>query len=277
MRMVCGWLIKELLDAVTRVTSLSPVPRAAHDNVVREMMAKNVKAEIYTGDETEPEKVYYVGGPSVDAMNTYMLLENDGKLAERPHMTYIPNFKGYITQRYSTDEENWRTRKVFSYTPDEIKAVSVEYPADERKSFTLHRITEDSFELSPKDAMYGVNEAYQQKYIRQYLDFYASISIEAFANANTQRDSTVRSSPYCIITVTDKSNVVNAVKIYHMPVNRRSKKQYDDRGEPIPYDIDHFYALVNNDKDFAIIQYYVFGKLLRSYRDFFFKPETASP
>ena len=48
--------------------------------------------------------------------------------------------------------------------------------------------------------------------------------------------------------------------------------QFDEKGNDMTYDIDHYYASIHDEKDFAIVQYYVFGKLLRNYKDFYFKP-----
>ena len=53
-----------------------------------------------------------------------------------------------------------------------------------------------------------------------------------------------------------------------MGVNKRSKTQFDDRGQRVKYDVDRLFALMNNGKDFVIIQYYVFGKILLGYDDF---------
>jgi len=264
-------LTKQLFDAVTRVTSLCPVPSAAHDNVIREMMAKHVRVEVFDA-KNNLMKSYLVGGPSVDAQNTYMLLEIDGTLAARPHMTYIPNFKGYLTPRFNTDEENWRTRVLFNYTADEIKSLSVEYPSDEKKSFRINSVAKDSFVLSPLDEKFRINDSYQQKFIGQYFDFYSSVYIEAFDNNYSKKDSVIKTIPYCTITITEKDNSINKVNLFYMPVSKRSKSQFDEQGNDMTYDIDHYYASIHNDKDFAIVQYYVFGKLLRSYKDFFFKP-----
>ena len=41
-------LVKQLFDAIARVTSLCPVPTAAHDNVIREMMAHHIQAKYLT-------------------------------------------------------------------------------------------------------------------------------------------------------------------------------------------------------------------------------------
>ena len=264
-------LVQQLFDAVTRVTSLCPVPTAAHDNVIREMLAHHVRAEIYDA-QSNLIKSYWVGGPSVDGQNTYMVLEIDGKPASRPHMTYVPGLKGYLTFRYSTDEENWRTRVLFNYKPDEIKALSVAYPADPKNSFTLTRLAKDSFTLSPADEKFRIKDSYQQKFIQQYLTFYSSIYIEAFDNNYSLKDSVQQTSPYCTITVTESDNSLNTVKLFYMPVSKRSKSQFDAKGNDMTYDTDHYHASIHNQKDFAIVQYYVFGKLLRGYKDFFFKP-----
>ena len=40
-------LVKQLLECVTRLTSLCPVPTAAHDNVIREMMTHHVRTEVF--------------------------------------------------------------------------------------------------------------------------------------------------------------------------------------------------------------------------------------
>ncbi|MES2619774.1 MAG: hypothetical protein V4615_02905 [Bacteroidota bacterium] len=264
-------LSKQLLDVITRVSSLCPVPSAAHDNVIREMMAHHIKVQVFD-EKDKLLKSYLVGGPSVDGQNTYMLLEIDGTPAARPHMTYVPNFKGYLTPRFSTNEENWRTRVLFNYSEDEIKSLSVEYPADEKKSLSIVRVSKDSFGLNPVNEKFRINSSFQQKFIKQYLAFYSSIFIEAFDNNYSKRDSVMKTVPYCVITITENDNSVNKVNLFYMPISERSKTNVDAEGKEIAYDIDHYHASIHNGQDFAIVQYYVFGKLLRSYSDFFFKP-----
>jgi hypothetical protein len=49
----------------------------------------------------------------------------------------------------------------------------------------------------------------------------------------------------------------------------------DQNGKPLTYDLDRYYAS-QNDRDFLVVQYYVFGKILRQYADFFYQP-TIKP
>lgn len=267
-------MIENLLDAAVRVTSLCPVPSAAHDNVIRALMTHHVRVEIFDKNN-KSIKSYWVGGPTTDGQNTFMLLEDEGQPASRPHMTYIPGFKGYLSPRFETDVETWRTRALFNYKEEDIKSLSVEYTADEKNSFSITKITSDSFAVSPTNEKFRINDSYQQKYIRQYLNFYSSIYIEAFMNDLDNKDSIVKSVPFSTITITETDNSVNKVKLYRMPVNKRSKMQFDANGNPMAYDIDHFFASIHDDKDLALVQYYTCGTLLRNYKDFFFKPTAT--
>lgn len=267
-------MIESLLTVATRVTSLCPVPAAAHDNVIRELMTHHVRVEFFDKNNATI-KSYWVGGPTTDGQNTYMLLENDGQPASRPHLTYIPGFKGFLTPRFTADEETWRTRAVFNYKEEEVKSLCVEYITDEKNSFSITKILDDSFIVSPIFEKFRINESYQQKYIHQYLSFYSSIYLEAFVNDLPDRDSILKTKPYCIITITETDSTINKVNLYRMPVNKRSKMQFDANGNPMAYDIDHFFASLHQDKDLALVQYYTFGTLLREYKDFFFKPTAT--
>lgn len=234
-------------------------------------MADNVKVQVFKkGDQ--PSKVYYVGGPTVDSRGTYMLLEMDGKPASRPHITYLPGYNGYLTPRFNTDEQNWRTRIAFNESVSDIAKLSVEYPYDPNHSFRITRVADDSFAVAPLDEKYRINSPYEQKYVKQYLSFYNPIYIEAFENSNSQKDSILNTTPYCRFRITKKDGSVKAVNLFYLPLNKRSKAQFDLNGEELSHDIDHYYASLN-DTDFAVVQYYVFGKLLRNYKDFYFKPK----
>lgn len=265
-------LIEQLLDAITRVTSLTPVPTAGHDNVLKAMMTENVKVQVFTADEKEPGKVYLVGGPTVDSRGTYMLLEVDGEMAGRPHITYIPGYYGYLTPRFSTDEENWRNKVMFKEGLEEIAKLTVDYPATPEKSFSVTKVAKDSFAVNPLDEKYRIQQTYEQKYVLQYLSFYSSIYLEAFNNGNPAKDSIIMTAPFCRINLQKEDGSTKAITLYYMPINKRTKAQVDPvTGEELFVDKEHYFAVVN-EKDFAIVQYYVFGKLLRSYKDFYFKP-----
>lgn len=266
-------LIDRLMEAVTGMTSLAPVPGSAHDNVVRSMMNKNINVQLLDKNG-KVLKNYLVGGATVDGENTYMLNIVDGKTAARPHMVYIPGFRGELMPRFEMDAEVWKDRVVFNNSGESINRLSVEYPRDEQQSFVISRVSEDSFEVNALEKQYTILLQNEQKYLWQYMDFYKAVSVEAFDNTYSGKDSLAGATPYAIITLTDTANKTTTVKLHYMPLSKRSKAQFDLKGKELTYDVDRYYAWIDKDgqKDFAIVQYYVFGKLLRSYKDFFFKP-----
>jgi Domain of unknown function (DUF4340) len=264
-------LTQNILTILNKIRILCPVAYAAHDNVIKQMMNYNVKVEVYTGKSQSPAKTYYIGGPTPDQQGTYILYEENGKIAERPYIAYIPGYRGYLTPNFNTDLETWRSKLLFDYNTDDIKAISIEYPGQEQNSFSITRVTGDSFDLKPLDSKFLKPEAYQQKYIRQFVSFFSPVSVESYDNNYSKKDSMMQTVPLCIIQVTDKNNAVNKVRLFHMPLSQRSKTQFDEKAELMTYDVDRFHAAINDDKDFAIVQYYTFGKLMRNYPDFFFK------
>jgi hypothetical protein len=72
-----------LLNTISRVTSLSPVPKRAHDNVMRTMMTENVKVDIYAGDEII--KTYYVGGETEQPRHLYAARKRTRKREASTH------------------------------------------------------------------------------------------------------------------------------------------------------------------------------------------------
>ncbi|MCS6933946.1 MAG: hypothetical protein NZM35_02195 [Chitinophagales bacterium] len=266
-------LIQMILTTLQRQRVLAPVPRSAHDNVMREMMAKYIKVTVSEEGSMKPVKVFYVGGATTDNKASYMLLEKDGKPAERPVMVYLPSHSGYLTPIYADlDEERWRNRIVLSFTSSALQSLEVNYVQEPQNSFRIVRVAADSFVLHPLQEPYRLQDNYVQRYIHQYLDFYNSVSVETFDNANKAKDTIINGTPYCLITARLTDGTTQHVRLHYMPINERSQTLTDKYGMPLKYDAEHYYAVLNDGKDLAIVQYYVFGKLLRSYRDFFYKP-----
>ncbi|MCS6819485.1 MAG: hypothetical protein RMJ53_04660 [Chitinophagales bacterium] len=256
-------LVENLIHILSAMESQSPVGKNAVENVMREMMQKHVYVKVFTGSY-KPHKVFYVGGATPDSRKTYMLLEIDGELASRPHMVRVPGMEGYLTPYFEMDEEVWRSRKVFNIPLPEMKEVSVVYPGSPARSFTI-TVFKDSFIL--KNA-FGEVEKANSSILYTYCSMFEDLHFEAFDNDNPERESVVKDQPFAIIKLKNIKDDSTVVKLYFMPVNRRSKRLFDEQGNEVLVDVDRLYATLN-DKDFALAQMYVFGKVLRNYQDFF--------
>ncbi len=263
-------LFNYLLEAVREVTVLAPAGKSARAQVMKEMAESSIKTEIYSGGERV--KCYYIGGPTLDNKGTYYVLEENGKVEEMPCIVYLPGFNGFLTSRFNTDPELWRSREFFAFGPEQTDSLFVTYPADPRKSFEIFRTSDTAFSIRPLDPAIDFKQAPPAGRISQYLEFYRSLSIETYDNSFSKRDSIVQTMPLCDIRVRYRNGNTSRASIYYMPVNERSKTLYDDKGREVKADVDRLFVSMNNNADFGVLQYYVWGKVMRAYSEFYQKP-----
>jgi len=70
--------------------------------------------------------------------------------------------------------------------------------------------------------------------------------------------------------VTDTTGETKVIRTFRRPAEPGAT---DMNGKPLPYDMDRFYALINNDQDLVLAQFYVFDRVLRP-KSFFLKRDT---
>jgi Domain of unknown function (DUF4340) len=255
----------ELLRTLRLMKIRNPVPKTAMKNVIKDMASDNIKVEVYDKDN-QLLKSFFVGSPSNKDRGNYMKLENSDQI----YVVGIPGFEGYLHTRFSTDETIWRNRAIFEYEPGQISKIKVEYSQLQKESFEIKVIKRDSFELKPHDSLTEKILHPDQRLLASYINQYRKIHAEAFINHLSLKDSVVQSIPICEITVTNQSGDENKIRIFRKPVDKRTKSQFNKEGKELKYDIDRHYALINQGRDFVLIQQFVFDKILKGYS--FFKP-----
>jgi hypothetical protein len=72
-------------------------------------------------------------------------------------------------------------------------------------------------------------------------------------------DSLRTISPAFTIRVTENSGKENSIDLY---LKRSPKTNYDENGNPVPWDLDYFYARTMSD-EFAMAQMYTFEPIVR--------------
>jgi hypothetical protein len=226
------------------------------------MASENKKVEIYDKDG-ELLKSYIVGGPTLDSKGTYMLMEG----SSTPFVVTIPGFQGVVDTRYETDEEKIRSTSIFRLRMNELADVSVQYTGKPDSSFSIRVISADSFEVSNGKGITLAGPTVNKEHVMQYLRYFEFVNCEAFQNSLDKKDSILKTTPFCTFIVTDRQGQQHGVTCYHMPRNLTSE-QFDKKGNELQFDIDHYFATINNGKDFVIIQQFHFGKLFKSF-DFF--------
>lgn len=251
--------VNVLLATIKRVAVKTPVPKAAFENVVKQIAVKHVKIEIYQGED-EPSKSYYVGHTNPEHTGNYMLLENSSV----PFLMHIEGFRGFLTPRYFTNENEWRSTAIFNYGYGEISSIKLEYPASMGKSFLITETGNNRYSLKSLEDNSEIT--YDTTALLKYVASYQKVHFEGFEETKPAQfiDSVIKTAPAHIFTVTDKTGSTKSLKTFLKPVAEGST---DIEGKPISHDLDRFYGLVD-ERDFVVLQYFVFDPLLKTADDF---------
>lgn len=247
--------IRILMKTFSRIDVRSPVPKAAFNNVVKQIATSATKVEIYQGED-KPSKIYYVGGATLDHQGTYMLLETEGVKSSAPFIMYIPGNYGYLSTRFFTEAQQWRNPIVFRYLPEEIKSIEVNYYESPASSFSIKNVDGQfmMYDIGSDKAL-SVNQDLLNEYVNRYGKiYYEMIDLESSQEAI---DSTVSSPPYFSIEVKDFLGGSNKIVAYHMP---NFREIMDKTETPYPYDVDRMYGYLNNEL-FTYIQFATFDKI----------------
>ncbi len=273
--------VELLLKTMIGIEVQQPVANAAHDNIIRELAVNAVKVEIYQWvyridlfgmirwfPHEKLTKVYYVGGATQNNMGSFMLLENSSE----PYIIFLPGFRGFVSPRYSPIEKYWRDYNIFRKSLPEIANVKVEITADPEYSYEVKNNGKNQFTLSSLSDHTLIPD-YDTLKLLNFLSGFRNLNYEALLNDmdKARKDSILSSSPFIVITLTDTAGVSKTIKTYH---KKGPEGQTDPQGIPLPYDLDRLYASVNDGKDFTLIQYFMFGKVLRP-KSFFIKEKPG--
>jgi len=254
-------LIDLLIKTISQVKVKSPVSKNAHNTVIKKLAADAKKIEIYSSNKLL--KTYYVGDPTADNNGTYMLMENSSKA----FITHIPGFAGYLSSRYTTSESEWRDRVVFNYSFKDIRSIKVEHLDFPERSFTAISNGDNTYAL--KNNQDKIVSDFDTLELKTYIAQFKKINFESFVTviSKEKKDSILKSKALFIITATNKNGISKSIKAY----KRLNYDQLlDDNGKVYTYDIDRMYALISDEKEIVIIQYFVFDPLSINI-DFFYK------
>ncbi len=260
--------LKTLADLEVR----APVPMAARNNVITRMSVIARKIEIY---QVKPminlfDKVklfpretlamtYYIGDVTQDNQGTYMLMEG----ADEPYIVHLPGFRGFVSTRYSTLAADWRDYTVFHTPINEIQSVQVEFPLNPGQSYRFDLQDNQNISLKTYPAGHLV-APYDTLRVLNFLTAFEDIRFESLLEHLVEKeyiDSVTASTPKTVITLTDRKGSVNKVKLFTKGSLLPLLSDDGDRMEPV--DLERAYALVNEEEDFVLVQYFIFDRVTR--------------
>jgi hypothetical protein len=263
-----GWVVNDkyacrtdavlnLLEVIKHVDVKMSVSKQAKESTLKYMSTTAIKVEIYVGEKLVRQ--YYVGHEPQGSEGSYMLLTNtkSGENYPDPYLCHIPGFVGFLKPRFIANENEWRDRLVLNYTPPQIKQISVEHFGYPDSSFTIELLNTTTFKLFDGNKR---EMAFNPNKLKQYLAYYQNISYEYLFTGKNKKleDSLSLQKPFCKITVIGNDFSNNEYTFYH----KQPPAKVPEMGVSYSYDPDRFYLRFSNNKEWALVQYFVFGKLL---------------
>jgi hypothetical protein len=245
--------IKLILGTINQMEVKSPVSKASFKNVITQITGRHTKVEIYMGKD-KPAKTFYVGGATQDQFGTYMMIENSSV----PFIMHIPGFHGYLSTRFFTEEEKWRSTALFRYKKGEIEKLAVNYMEVPQESFEIDKI--NSSKPSVKSLLTGKNiENPDTLAIRYYISKFQNINVEFYGNdlEASKRDSIITHCKRFSMEFTDIHGKKNLFTGFRKPMPEGT---LDEEEKPMLFDKDRMYGLTQ-DGNFVIIQFFVFDEI----------------
>jgi len=262
--------INMILETMNKLVPKAPVPKSAHNNIVAQLAAASVKVEVYQTvyrinlfdkiklfPHEKLTKIYYVGSATADNMGTFMLMEG----SDYPFIVHLLGFRGFVGPRYSIFEKDWRDHTVFRTKLADIKSVIMEIPKDPQNSFRVDAAGDD-FKLERLSDGSEVN-GYDTLKLLNFMTAFADLRYESLMDEYVEpqkKDSIIHSLPQNIITLIDTKGDTTQVVTFARPNDNQAM---DTKGNVYVADVDRLYALVNDKKDFVMLQYFVFDKVIR--------------
>ncbi|MEM9525001.1 MAG: DUF4340 domain-containing protein [Bacteroidota bacterium] len=270
---VTGWLadgkpanenvLKNLLNAVSRIDVQSLPANAAVPNMVKNLASTGILVQLY--DEQDRKlRGYYIGGSTNDERGTFAIME----ASENPYIVHIPGWTGNIRHRFNLWDDEWRDKVYFRVDPDKVEQFSIEYPKQRDKSFRLERESND-FRLNP---FYDTGQAVRKigrgeaerilvRYEKYYVNRYENKDLETIAQAKELL-------PFAIISLKQEGQDPQTMKIYPRYTDRTLSHE-PKTGQIIESSgLEAYTAFINNDEDWVLLNVETLGPLLVAYDSF---------
>jgi hypothetical protein len=276
-----GWMVNNkflvrpdailtLLETIKNLEVKRPVARQAKEGTLKVLAYRAIKVEIYAKDDLV--KQYYVGHETPDGEGTHMLLTDvgSGDNYEDPFVVYIPGFTGFLNTRYIVEEKHWRDLSVINYTPNQIKTITYINHVKPDSSFSINILNTKTFELIDANKQ---KLPFSELMMKQYLAYFQNLNCEAIFTSTDKHtvDSLNASKPFAEFAITELNNKKHSYYFYlkHPPTYKNA-----EYGVKYKYDPDRLFVNFDDKKEWAVIQYYVFGKLFVTI-PYFSAPETV--
>lgn len=259
------------LETFANMRIREDVPKAAVNNIVKSLASNGVEVSIYTEDylidfgfihlfkRIHLDRTFFVGYETQDRLGTYMLKKGD----KVPRIVHIPEFRGYLSSRFNTDPDAWKSHNIFRYKQSEIQQLTIDIPNQKSQSFSLKN-NGKGFDFLDFNGQ-QINNFDTAKVVA-LLSSFVNMNYESVANNinKAQKDTIFTHTPLYVITINDKKGKKETMTIYLKPGEDEVEIEDPRQGFFVAMsDINRCYALTSKTKDTLVMQYFTLDNVLQ--------------
>ncbi len=243
--------IQFLLESLERIEIVSPASKMVQDSVIAHLISYGKYVQLSGRGNTD--KHFYIYFDTTGVAGTYMMTEKSG-------IPYMVRLKGYsgnnIENIFSLNFKSWQENILFNFTPDEIREVMVEYPAETEHSFRICRDESDGIVLSDHISEWPKEKTNVQE-IQDYLYFFINVRFQY--PEKRIPDHVFSAQPFAKLSLIAGADRKINLEAFHLPASN---------GGSVNHDLNRFVALINNEQDTIILNYTDMDPIFRQIEDF---------
>ncbi len=256
--------INTLLETLNRMQMRNFIEEKMKPTVLKRMAVYGKEVNIYKNGKLF--RTFFVGTETHDEMATYMMIKG----SEAPFAVHIPGFNGYLSSRFFTAPELWRSRDVTLVNPKSVREVQMVFPDSLNKSFRITVFSPDSLyltNLETEKVVRGANKVKMRIYVAAASQIKYEGAILPSDPIYSRRDSLLASTPVFYITVKDVDGKSTRLEGYKI----KGPDELPDPTLEVPeFDPDRLHAFINRER-MVLIQYYGLQHVFKPI-DYFVKP-----
>lgn len=264
-------MVSTMLETLREMRIREPVAKAAHENIIKQLSARNTRIDVYTETyfinlgfiklfkREKLEKSIYIGNETMDNTGTFMLIKG----TKDPCVIHIPNFRGYLSSRFTAVENDWKMHTIFKYKPQDIASIKVEIPDYPQEGFELYA-EENTFHIK-RLADGELLKDFDTLKVTAFISSFFELNFENIATNIPQihKDTIFSKNPSFVFTVKDKAGKEKKLKTF-IKMNEGTWVSENDKTNFYEiFDINRMYGLMDGSSDTLILQYFTFDNIIK--------------
>ena len=261
--------VNNLLSVLRNAVVKRPVPAIQKEEVTNLLDTHGYKVEVF-------KQSHWINLPGVIKMiprkkriHGFFIASFEGETtsyarllrSNDPYEIHIPGSDANISRRFVPDVNFWKDPVVISLQPKQIKRVEVHNLSDQARSFVLNVDGNDLVVLQQSDGRVVEQELINMRKMDLFLRSFIGLFYEKLLSDYQVKEyhDYMSDQPFMQIRVYDRSDNQTTLAFYRLDVS------HSETLLPIfsAYDPNRFILLVNGET-YALAQYLVFNRIMRS-------------